>query len=48
MEGKKKIFIDEILHLLRTPENMKVKRNQLESVPMNIAMNISPIRGKMK
>ena len=27
----------QILHLLRTRENMKSKRNQLESVPMNIA-----------
>ena len=37
MERKKKTFIDEILHLLRTPENMKGKRIQIESVPMNIA-----------
>ena len=37
MERKKKTFIDEILHLLRTSENMKGKRIQLESFPMNIA-----------
>ena len=44
MERKKKNFIDKILHFLRTPENMKGKRIQLENVPMNIA-TVPYIRG---
>ena len=35
--AKEKTFIDEILHLLHTPKNMNGKRNQLQSVTMNIA-----------